>query len=95
MLVAFQAAVNVYSLANLPPLLARFGNRGYRAAQLEGGITGGRLYLAAYAQRFGATGLTFFDDEVRPSSSRRTPRGRASCSSWPSGIRTDALGLAS
>jgi SagB-type dehydrogenase family enzyme len=58
------AAVNVYSLANLPPLLARLGNRGYRAAQLEGGITGGRLYLAAYAQRFGATGLTFFDDEV-------------------------------
>ena len=58
------AAVNVYSLANIPPLLARFGNRGYRAAQLEGGITGGRLYLAAYAQRFGASGLTFFDDEV-------------------------------
>jgi SagB-type dehydrogenase family enzyme len=58
------AAANVYSLAHLPPLLARFGNRGYGAAQLEGGITGGRLYLAAYAQRFGATGLTFFDDEV-------------------------------
>ncbi len=58
------AAVNVYSLADLPPLLARFGNRGYRAAQLEGGITGGRLYLGAYAQRFGASGLTFFDDEV-------------------------------
>ena len=32
--------------------------------QLEGGITGGRMYLAAYAQHFGATGLTFFDDEV-------------------------------
>ena len=58
------AAVNVYSLAHLSPVLARFGNRGYRAAQLEGGITGGRLYLAAYAQRFGASGLTFFDDEV-------------------------------
>jgi len=29
-----------------------------------GGLTGGRLYLAAYAQGFGATGLTFFDDEV-------------------------------
>jgi len=58
------AAVNVYSLANLSSVLARFGNRGYRAAQLEGGITGGRLYLAAYAQRFGASGLTFFDDEV-------------------------------
>ena len=45
-------------------MLERFGNRGYRAAQLEGGITGGRLYLAAYALGFGATGLTFFDDEV-------------------------------
>lgn len=58
------AAVNVYSLVPLPPILKRFGNRGYRAAQMEGGITGGRLYLAAYAQGFGATGLTFFDDEV-------------------------------
>ncbi|HTF36599.1 MAG TPA: SagB/ThcOx family dehydrogenase [Myxococcota bacterium] len=59
-----EAAVNVYSLAALTPLLERFGNRGYRAAQLEGGVTGGRLYLAAYAQGFGATGLTFLDDEV-------------------------------
>jgi SagB-type dehydrogenase family enzyme len=58
------AAVNVYSLAQLPRALERFGNRGYRAAQLEAGITGGRMYLAAYAQRFGASGLTFFDDEV-------------------------------
>jgi len=58
------AAVNVYSLAALPPILKRFGNRGYCAAQLEGGVTGGRLYLAAYAQGFGATGLTFLDDEV-------------------------------
>jgi SagB-type dehydrogenase family enzyme len=59
-----QAAVNVYSMCDLPRVLERFGNRGYRAAQLEGGITGGRIYLAAYAERFGATGLTFFDDEV-------------------------------
>jgi SagB-type dehydrogenase family enzyme len=58
------AAANVYCLADLPRVLARFGNRGYRAAQLEGGITGGRLYLAAYALGFGATGLTFFDDPV-------------------------------
>ncbi len=58
------AAVNVYSLCDLAGVLARFGNRGYRTAQLEGGVTGGRLYLAAYAQRFGASGLTFFDDEV-------------------------------
>ncbi len=25
---------------------------------------GGKLYLAAYAQRLGASGLTFFDDDV-------------------------------
>jgi SagB-type dehydrogenase family enzyme len=61
---AADAAVDVYSLADLSRVLARLGNRGYRAAQLEGGITGGRLYLAAYALGFGATGLTFFDDEV-------------------------------
>lgn len=59
-----EASVNVYCLADLHPILARFGNRGYRAAQLEGGIIGGKLYLAAYAQRLGATGLTFYDDEV-------------------------------
>ena len=32
--------------------------------QLEAGILGGRLYLSAYAQRLGATGLTFYDDSV-------------------------------
>jgi hypothetical protein len=32
--------------------------------QLEAGILGGKLYLGAYAQRLGATGLTFFDDDV-------------------------------
>jgi SagB-type dehydrogenase family enzyme len=58
------AAVNVYSLVDLARVCERFGGRGYRAAQLEGGVTGGRLYLAAYALGFGATGLTFFDDEV-------------------------------
>lgn len=58
------AAANVYCLADLSSVLAQLGNRGYRAAQLEGGITGGRMYLASYAQRFGATGLTFLDDEV-------------------------------
>jgi SagB-type dehydrogenase family enzyme len=58
------AAVDVFWLADLAPVLARFGNRGYRAAQLEGGIEGGKAYLAAYALRLGATGLTFFDDDV-------------------------------
>lgn len=58
------AAVNLYALADLRPILHRFGNRGYRVAQLEAAIAGGRIYLAAYAMRLGATGLTFFDDDV-------------------------------
>jgi SagB-type dehydrogenase family enzyme len=58
------AAVDVFFLADLRPVLQRFGNRGYRAVQLEAGILGGKLYLAAYAQHLGATGLTFFDDDV-------------------------------
>ncbi len=57
-------SVNVYFLADLNRALARFGNRGYRAAQIEASIMGGKLYLAAYAQLLGASGLTFFDDDV-------------------------------
>lgn len=58
------ASVVVFFLADLRAILSRLGNRGYRAAQLEAGILGGRLYLAAYAQRLGASGLTFYDDDV-------------------------------
>ena len=58
------AAVNIYFLADLEPVLAQFGDRGYRVAQMEASILAGKLYLAAYALRLGATGLTFFDDEV-------------------------------
>ncbi len=58
------AAVDIFFLADLRPILKRFGNRGYRAVQLEAGILGGKLYLGAYAQRLGATGLTFYDDDV-------------------------------
>src|SRR5712664_1995317 len=58
------AAVDIFLLVDLRPILQRFGNRGYRTVQLEAGILGGKLYLAAYAQRLGATGLTFFDDDV-------------------------------
>lgn len=57
-------SVNVYFLTNLEAVLERFGNRGYRAAQLEAAILAGKLYLAAYAQRLSASGLTFFDDDV-------------------------------
>ena len=58
------ACVDIFFLADLNRLLERYGNRGYRAVQLEAGAIGGRMYLAAYAQRLGATGLTFFDDDV-------------------------------
>jgi SagB-type dehydrogenase family enzyme len=58
------ACVDIFFLADLNRILERYGNRGYRAVQLEAGVIGGRMYLAAYAQRLGATGLTFFDDDV-------------------------------
>ncbi len=58
------ACVDIFFLADLKRILEGYGNRGYRAVQLEAGAIGGRMYLAAYAQRLGATGLTFFDDDV-------------------------------
>jgi len=58
------ACVDIFFLADLNRILERYGNRGYRAVQLEAGAIGGRMYLAAYAQHLGATGLTFFDDDV-------------------------------
>jgi SagB-type dehydrogenase family enzyme len=57
-------SVNIYFLTDLDRIVKRFGNRGYRAAQLEAAIMGGKLYLAAYALGLGASGLTFFDDDV-------------------------------
>lgn len=61
---AADAAANVYAIADLDRVLGALRDRGYRAAQLDGGISGGRAYLAAYALGLGATGLTFFDDDV-------------------------------
>jgi SagB-type dehydrogenase family enzyme len=58
------ACLDVFFLVDLNRVLERCGNRGYRAVQLEAGVIGGKMYLAAYAQRLGATGLTFFDDDV-------------------------------
>jgi SagB-type dehydrogenase family enzyme len=59
-----EACVDIFFLADLERILERYGNRGYRAVQLEAGAIGGRMYLAAYAERLGATGLTFFDDDL-------------------------------
>jgi SagB-type dehydrogenase family enzyme len=58
------ACVDIFFLADLKRILEQYGNRGYRAVQLEAGAIGGKIYLAAYAQHLGATGLTFFDDDV-------------------------------
>jgi SagB-type dehydrogenase family enzyme len=58
------ASADVFFLCDLNSVLERYGNRGYRLAQVEASIRGGKLYLAAYAQRLGASGLTFFDDDV-------------------------------
>ena len=54
----------VFYMADLQKILDKLGNRGYRAAQMEASIIGGRVYLAAYSQGLGATGLTFYDDGV-------------------------------
>jgi len=58
------AAATIYWLARLDELTRTFGDRGYRLANLEAGLAGGRAYLAAYAQGFGASGLTFYDAHV-------------------------------
>ncbi len=57
-------SVAVFFMTDLEKVLKRFGNRGYRTAQLEASILGGKFYLASYAQNLGATGLTFYDDAV-------------------------------
>jgi len=59
-----EACVDVFFLTDLHRILDQYGNRGYRAVQLEAGTIGGRMYLAAYSQCLGATGLIFFDDDV-------------------------------
>jgi SagB-type dehydrogenase family enzyme len=58
------AAVDIFFLADLNKILESYGNRGYRATQLEAGILGGKFYLAAYALKLGCSGLTFYDDDV-------------------------------
>lgn len=39
-------------------------DRGYREAQLDAGLVEGRLHLAAFALGIGASGMTFYDEEV-------------------------------
>jgi len=57
-------AADAVFMTDLGRVLGALGPRGYRAAQLEGGIRGGRVYLLAHALGLRATALTFYDDEL-------------------------------
>lgn len=61
---AGDAHVNCYYLTDLTPVLERYGNRGYRLAQLECSLHAGKLHLATHALGLGAVGSTSLDDEV-------------------------------
>lgn len=58
------AHVNSYYLTDLDPVLERYGNRGYRLAQLECSLYAGKLHLGTHTLGLGAVGSTSFDDEV-------------------------------
>ena len=58
------ASIVFFLMTDLEEVLDIYGNRGYRAAQFEGGVTAGKIYLSAYAQGLGASGSTFYDDAV-------------------------------
>jgi SagB-type dehydrogenase family enzyme len=61
---SYDASVALFFMVDLQKVLEQFGNRGYRVAQIDASITAGKMYLASYALNIGATGLTFYDDEV-------------------------------
>jgi len=58
------ASAVFFLMTRLREVLGALGNRGYRTAQLEGGIVAGKIYLSAYALGLGASGSTFYDDAV-------------------------------
>ena len=59
-----EASVVFFLMTRLREVLGALGNRGYRTAQLDGGIVAGKIYLSAYALGLGASGSTFYDDAV-------------------------------
>ena len=59
-----EASVDAFFLTDLAAVLERYGNWGYRMAQVEASIRAGWVDLGSYAQRLGASGLTIFDDDV-------------------------------
>ncbi|HUG14005.1 MAG TPA: SagB/ThcOx family dehydrogenase [Thermomicrobiales bacterium] len=61
---AGESHVNLYYLADLEPILERYGNRGYRLAQVQSALLASRLHLGTHAFGLGAVGSTSVDDEV-------------------------------
>ena len=59
-----RAAAVVFLTADLPPMLRRYGDRGYRFALLEAGHVAQNLLLACAATGLGAVALGGFDDEL-------------------------------
>jgi SagB-type dehydrogenase family enzyme len=57
-------AFDAFHCAAIGDVIERTGGRGYRSALLEAGTAMGRLQLAAYALGHGASGITFYDDQV-------------------------------
>jgi hypothetical protein len=57
-------AFNAFHCAAIGDVIERSCARGYRSALLEAGIAMGRLQLAACTLGHGASGITFYDDEV-------------------------------
>jgi hypothetical protein len=61
------SAYTTFLCTQLRDVLDALGHRGYRVVQTEAGIVAGRLQLSAFAFGYGATALTFYDDEVAAS----------------------------
>jgi SagB-type dehydrogenase family enzyme len=57
-------AFDAFHCAALGVVIERSGARGYRSALVEAGTAMGRLQIAACALADGASGITFYDDEV-------------------------------
>jgi len=58
------ASAVLFLMADLHYVFENFGNRGYRAVQFESGVIAGKVYLSSYAHMLGASGSTFYDDDV-------------------------------
>jgi len=62
---AGNACVAFSMIADIDRAVRSYGDRGYRYVHFEAGAIGHRMYLAAEALGFGATGIgAFYDDEV-------------------------------